>query len=62
MHKLFNLSGEIGIFEEKKCKANGAHETINDFACNFAKCAPILKNSFTGRLTDKCAVKELITP
>jgi len=22
---------------------NGAHETINHFACNFAKCSPVLK-------------------
>jgi len=42
-HKLFNLSGEISIVEEKKCKANGVHEAINHFACNFAKSSPILK-------------------
>jgi len=27
----------------QKCKANVAHETINHFACNFAKCLPILQ-------------------
>jgi len=25
----------------QKCRANGANETINHFACNFAKCSPI---------------------
>jgi len=43
IHKLFNLSDKISIFEYKKCKANGAHKTINHFSCNFAKCIPILK-------------------
>ena len=27
-------------------KANGAYETINHFACNFAKCSPIIKKFF----------------
>ena len=26
----------------QKCKANGVYDTINHFACNFAKCSPIL--------------------
>jgi len=28
---------------KKKHKANEAHETINHFVCNFAKCSAILK-------------------
>ena len=27
----------------QKCNANGAHKTVNHFACNFTKCSPILK-------------------
>ena len=45
IHKLFYLSGEFCILR-KKWKANGAYgayKTINYFACNFAKCSPILQ-------------------
>ena len=28
---------------EDTFKVNGAYDTINHFACNFAKCSPILK-------------------
>jgi len=27
----------------QKCKANGVYDTVNHFACNFAKCSPMLK-------------------
>ena len=27
----------------QKCKANGVHDTVNHFACNLAKCSPILE-------------------
>jgi len=33
----------------QKSKAN----SISRFACNFAKCSPIFKNSFTSKLNDK---------
>jgi len=42
-NKLLNLSSEFCIFEDKSLKANGAYDTINHFACNFAKCSRILK-------------------
>ena len=34
---------KVNASSGQKCKPNGAHETINHFACNFAKCLPILK-------------------
>ena len=43
INKLFNLSTEFCIFEDKSLKANGAYDTINHFACNFAKCSRIFK-------------------
>jgi len=43
VHKLFNLSGEIYMFEDKNCKANRVYDTVNNFARNLAKCSPILK-------------------
>jgi len=42
IHKLFDLPGEICIFEDKSATRMG-HDTVNDFARNFAKCSPILK-------------------
>jgi len=36
------LRGEFFIFEDKKRKANGAHEAINHFVRNVGKCSPIL--------------------
>ena len=43
----------------QKRKANGAHEVINHFACNFAKYSLFtnFKNSTTSRPNDKCVVK-----
>jgi len=41
MHKLFYLSSELRICEDKSLKVNGAYDTINQFACNFGKCSPI---------------------
>ena len=40
--KLFYLSGEFCVFEDKyMSKANGVYDTIIHFACNFDKCSPI---------------------
>jgi len=41
-------------------EANGAHDTINYFACNFAGCSPILK-ILTDKLNDKFVMKQPIT-
>jgi len=43
----------------QKCRANGAYDTIINFACNFAKCSPIsnVQISFTRKLNDKLVLK-----
>jgi len=46
----------------KKRQANGAHGTINHFVRNFTKYSSILKNSFTSKLNNNCAVKQHIIP
>ena len=43
IHKLFNVSGEICIFEDKSARRMGYVGYVNDFARNFAKCSPILQ-------------------
>ena len=39
----FNIQQLITAFVHHMCTANRACEAIDHFACNFAKCVPILK-------------------
>jgi len=43
-HVRLSHSGELSIFEDKR-----SYDTVNHFACNFAKCSPISKKSFTSK-------------
>ena len=42
MYKLFNLSGEISIFDDKSAMRIGRLKH-HHFACNFGKCLPVIK-------------------
>ena len=52
MHKSFNLSGDISLFEEKSAKRMGRMKQSTILPVTLT-----VKNSLAGKLTDKCAVK-----
>jgi len=60
MLKLFNLSGEISIFEGKSARRMGRMKQLTILPVTLPSVHQFKKKSFTSRLNDKCLVKQLI--